>query len=116
MMPRQSIQPTYDSRETGPRYHVTTTVDDRPVAWRQPITDPFVRHTITLGWRDLLKGLLRRRLAVVVIVGADMDLMNDVLELDANALVPSSTRRAGFDRSIHQELASFLPEELGPEA
>jgi hypothetical protein len=116
MMARQSIQPTYDSRETGPRYHVTTTVDDRPVTWRESITDPFVRHTVTLGWRDLLRGVLRRRLTVIVTVGADNDMVDDVLELDANALIPGSTRGAEFQRGIHQAMASFLPEELGPEA
>lgn len=43
---RRSIEPTYDSRETGPRYHVSSTVDGRPVAFMEPIQDPFVNHTI----------------------------------------------------------------------
>lgn len=40
---RESIAPTHDSRETGPRYYVTTQLGDRTIAFRQPIEDPFVR-------------------------------------------------------------------------
>jgi hypothetical protein len=105
MTQRQSIQPTYDSRETGPRYHVTSRINDRTVTFQQSLDDPFVRHTVHLGWRDLLRGLLRRRLAVTVIVGADPELMDDVMELDANTLVPGSTRRDEFNQGINNALA-----------
>lgn len=102
---RESIAPTYDSRETGPRYHVTTRLDDRTIAFQEPIEAPFVRHTVHLGMRDLLHGLLRRRLDVVMIVGGDPDIVNDVLELDDNALVPGSTRHRDFRRGIHHKIA-----------
>jgi hypothetical protein len=97
---RRSIEPTYDSRQTGPRYHVTTRINDRTVAFQRPLDDPFVRHTVHLGWRDLLGGLLRRHLAVTVLVDGDRDVVNDVLELDANALVPNSTRRDAFNFTV----------------
>lgn len=102
---RRSIQPTYDSQETGERYHVTTWLGDHVIEWRKPMPDPFVRHTVRIGWRDLLRGLLRRGLAVTVLVGADLDLMDDVLELDANTLIPNSTRRAEWDAGMNQRLA-----------
>jgi hypothetical protein len=101
---RESIAPTYDSRETGPRYHVTTQLDDRTIEFQKPIDDPFVRHTVHLGWGDLLRGLFRRRLAVIVKVGGDLDIVNDVLELDDNALVPGSTRQRDFQRGIHHKI------------
>lgn len=104
---RQSIQPTYDSQETGPRYWVTSDLNDRVVCWRQPIEDPFVRHTVRVGWRDLVRGLFRGRLTVTVLVGGDADLMNDVLELDANTLIPNSTRRAEWDAGMNQRLVRF---------
>ena len=101
---RQSIAPTYDSRETGPRYRVTTMLGDRTIRFREPVEDPFVRTTVRVGWRDLLRGLLARRLTVTVIVDADPPLMDDVLELDANTLVPNSTRQAEFRGEINAAL------------
>lgn len=108
---RQSIQPTYDSRETGPRYHVTSRVDDRTIVFREPIEDPFVRHTVHLRWPDLLRGLLRRRLSVTVLVDGDPDVMNDVMELDANTLVPDSTRQAEFQAGIHDAMRRMADTE-----
>lgn len=97
---RQSIEPTYDSRKTGPRFHVTSTIDARPVAFMEPIQDPFVNHTIRIGWRDLLRGLFRRGLVVTVVVGGDKGIVDDVLELDADTLVANSTRRDEYNRGI----------------
>lgn len=116
MSDRKSIEPTYDSRVTGPRYYVTSTVDGRPVAWRQKIQDPFVRHTVHVGWRDLLRGLLKRQLTVEVIVGGDKDICDDVLELDANTLVGGSSRRAEFDSGLHNALRRFAKEDEAAEA
>ncbi|MCW2897881.1 MAG: hypothetical protein JWO67_146 [Streptosporangiaceae bacterium] len=97
-MKRQSIEPTYDSRETGPRFHVTTRIGDETIVFQQPIPDPFVRTTVHVGNRwDLLRGLLRGRLTVEVIVSGDYEVVNDVLELDANTLTPNSTRRDEFN-------------------
>lgn len=105
-----SLRATYDSAETGPRYWVTSTIDGRPLTFQQPIADPFVRHTVHLGWRDLLRGLLRRRLTVEVTVGAPGPLMDDVLELDAQSLIPGRTRHEAFHQSMHGRLAAF-PED-----
>lgn len=102
---RQSIEPTYDSRETGPQYWVTSTINDRPVAFREPIDDPFVRHTVHLSTLDLLRGLFRRRLTVEVTVDGTKDRVDDVLELDANTLTPGvNTRRIEFNQQIHDAL------------
>jgi len=105
---RNSIRPTYDSRETGPRFHVTTQVGDRTVGFQRAVDDPFVRHTVTIGWPDLLRGLFHRRLVVTVIIGGDKDIEDDVLELDENTLIPNSTRRAAFDSHINESIGRFI--------
>jgi hypothetical protein len=112
---RQSIEPTYDSAETGPRFHVSTFVDDRPVSFMEPIFDPFVRTTVTLGWRDLFRGLRQRRLTVVVNVGGHPAVCDDVLELDAQTLVPGSSRRDEFDLSLGASLVTFAASDPGPD-
>jgi hypothetical protein len=104
---RQSIEPTYDHQETGDRYHVTSTIDGRSVAWRHPITDPFVRHTVWIGWRDLLRGLLKRRLDVTVLIGGDRDVVEDVMELNGDYLGPNCTRRDEFHVSLNASLETF---------
>lgn len=102
---RLSIPSTYDSRETGPRYHVTTQVGHRRIKFHEAVQDPFVRTTIYIGWRDLLRGLLKGGLTTTVIVGADRDMVDDVLELDANTLTPGcNTRRDEFNASINEHL------------
>ncbi|MGW2544178.1 hypothetical protein ACWC5I_25695 [Kitasatospora sp. NPDC001574] len=65
------------------RYYVTSRVGPRTVASREPLADPFVRHTIVIGWPDLLRGLLRRHLEVTVTVDGDRDVINQVLNLPA---------------------------------
>lgn len=104
MSDRQSVHPTYDSRLTGPAYHVTYRVNGKTIAFREPITDPFISGKVTLGWRDLLCGLLRGQVSVEVIVGGDKDRVDDVLELDANTLVTKSSRRLAFDSQIQRTL------------
>lgn len=118
MSERESINPTYDSRETGARYHVSSRVDDRPVMVMEPVDDPFVRHTVHLGWWDLLRGLLRRRLSVTVIVGGDRDIVEDVLELDNNYLGQGDTSRrrefnTGLNRDMFGPLAARVDREIG---
>jgi len=110
--PRQSIQPTYDSRETGPRYYLSTFVHGRSLDWRKPIDDPFVSTEITIGWPDLLRALLRRRLLVRFQVDADRELVEDVLELDGNYLgLPNCTRRSEFNGQIHAALSDMDGEQ-----
>ena len=105
---KPSVRATYDSRETGPRYWVTTELGDRTIGFRQPQDDPFVNTVVVVGWRDLLAALLfRGRLIVRVVVGGDKDVCDDVLELDENAIVPGRTRRAAFHQSMHGKLAAF---------
>lgn len=97
---RVSIQATYDSRETGSRYHVTTTLNGRALEWEKRIDVPFFAHRVTVGWRDLLRSLLYGRLVVGVHVDADPDVREDVLELDANYLGPNCTRRDEFNAAL----------------
>lgn len=103
---KPSVRATYDSAETGPRYHVTTTIADKVIGtFRSPAPDPFVRAAVTVGSRwDLLRGLLRGRLEVVVTVGADREVMHDVLELDQQTLIAGRTRKAAFDQAMTQHL------------
>lgn len=104
MTVRTSIRPTYDSRQTGPRFHVTTRVNGRTVEFQKRAADPFVRQSVHVGWLGCLHGLLRGRLLVEVIVGGDRDVVNDMLELDANQLVPGSTREAAFRSHVNEAI------------
>jgi hypothetical protein len=108
---RVSIKPTYDSRETGPRYRITTTINGRVLEWEKPIEDPFVRHVAHVGWPDLLRGLLRREVAVEVLIGGDREIVEDVLELDANYLGTNCTRRDEFNTAV---LSGSLADYPGP--
>lgn len=101
-MKRRSIDATYDSRDTGHRFHITTRVGDKTVTFQRPMPDPFVRTIVRVGLWDALRALLRGRpVEVTVIVGADPEVVNDVLELDYNSLIPGSTRRDEWDQHIH---------------
>jgi hypothetical protein len=103
---RQSIEATYDSRDTGDRFHVTSRIGDRTIEFQRGVPDPFVRTTVAVGVWDALRALLRRRpVEVTVIVGGDRDAVNDVMELDYNTLTPGSTRRDEWDRHVHDVLA-----------
>lgn len=103
-----SVKATYDSRETGPRYHVTTRINGRTLTFQEPAPDPFARTTVVVSWRDALRGLLLRgRLVVEVLVGGDRSIVNDVLELDENTLIHGRSRKAAFQQSMHGKLAAF---------
>jgi len=106
-----SITPTYDSRETGPAYWVTTTIDGRPVGFQRPVDDPFGRTTVRVGWRDLLRGLMQRGLTVEVTVGGDPERVNDVLELDSNQLVRGRTRAGEFRQELHRAMSRMVTDE-----
>lgn len=106
---RPSVRSTYDSRETGPRYWVTTAINGRQTEARRMLDDPFVRHTVKvyLGWGDRLRALFGKPQEVTVTVGADKDLMDDVLELDENQLIAGRTRRAAFHSHMNEALGRF---------
>lgn len=110
---RQSIEPTYDHRETGDRFTVETVINGRPLGIT-PTRDPFVNHRVVVGWRDLVVSLLRRRLEVVVIVGGDPEIVDDVMELDADCLTMNSTRRDEWNEQVQSSLSRQrdLPESF----
>lgn len=101
---RDSVRATYDSRKTGPQYHVTYRLDGQVLEWQAPIDDPFGRFTVHVGWRDLLRALLRRRMTVEVLVGGDREVVNDVLELNENALIKGRTREAAFRSHLNEAI------------
>lgn len=106
MTERKTITPTYDGAKTGPRYHVTSSINGHTVTWQYPIEDPFVRHTVYIAWRDRLKSLFMRRFAVQVMVGGDRDIIEDVLELNSDYLGGmTSDRRKAFNRQVNDALA-----------
>lgn len=94
----------------APVYHVTTFVGGRVLgAFRQPIPDPLVRTVVTLCWRDLLRGLLRRGLTVEVNVGTDSATTTLLLELDPDYLGPAgSASRTAWDESVRRSLDSVV--------
>ena len=105
---RASIEPTYDHRQTGDRFHVTVTVNERAVTVQEPHRDPFIHTTVTVGWRDLLHSLLRRRLRVAVTVGGDRGIVEDVSELDADYLgLHNSSRRREWNERVETSLAEL---------
>ena len=101
---RTSITPTYDHRETGDRYAIVTRVGGRLIS-NTPLVDPFVFHRVTIGWRDLARGLLRRRLIVQMQLSGDSEIVEDVLELNADYLGTNCTRRDEFNASLHAALS-----------
>lgn len=112
---RKSIEANYDSRDTGDRFHVTSRVGDRTIGFQRPLPDPFVRTVVSVGIWDCLRSLLRLRpVEVTVIVGGDAEVMNDVLELNYNALLRGSTRRAEWDAHLRDVLTMMGRDE--PEA
>lgn len=54
---------------------------------------------------------MRRSMTVEVLVGGDPDVVNDVLELDGNCLVPASTRRDEFNAGLFESLPACLSDD-----
>jgi hypothetical protein len=100
---RQSIAPTYDHRKTGDRFTVETRINGRRLD-EKTTRDPFVNHTVTVGWLDLIAFALRGR-KVTVIVGGDRQIVDDVMELDADCLTHNSTRRDEWNQQVEGALA-----------
>jgi hypothetical protein len=105
---RNSIRPTYDSRETGPRYHVSVRLNGKTLLFQRPVDDPFVSQKVTITWAGLIRSALRfRPLVAEILVGGDREAVNDVLELDANQLVPGSTRAAAFRSHLNEAIGRY---------
>ncbi len=114
---RISITPTYDECETGKPYTVTTEVNGKSISVRDPISDPFVRTTTVLSWRDVLKAALRwQRVTVTVRVNGNRDRVEDVLELNANYLGNyNCTRRDEFNQRLETSLQAVAVVEEATE-
>ncbi len=69
--------------EPAPGFHVTTRVDGETVTFRRAITDPFIRHTVTVDTWPVpwLPWLLRQRHVVEVIIDADQATMTGVFRV-----------------------------------
>lgn len=64
------------------KYTITTLVNGVRIA-EERIADPFIHTRISIGWRDLLKSLLRyRALYIRVIVHGDPERIQQVLQLN----------------------------------
>lgn len=110
---RQSIQPTYDSRVSGPPYYVWTFLNGKRVG-KQDLQDPFVNTRVSVSWLDLFRGLFRRNFIVEVQVHAhDHQRTEDVMELDANYLSYNSTRRDDWNKELNQSLQDHVTREMG---
>jgi len=85
----------------GP-FNVTTRVGGQVVAWREPVDDPFIRHTVFVGPRDLLRALFRRVLVVEILVDGDREIVDAVLELAGKAkpAVPAACSRGPGSRPM----------------
>jgi hypothetical protein len=115
---RVSIAPTYDHQKTGDRFTVESRLNGQRLTY-EPMPDPFVFHRVVVGWRDLLRGLFRRRVEVEVIVGGDREIVEDVCELDSDYLGrPGSSRRREWDQHLDRRLREFAgsaeSDEKGP--
>jgi hypothetical protein len=105
---RQSIEPTYDSRETGDAYTVETREGDKRID-KIAIADPFVNTTIHIrGWRNAW-AVLRGRYRCSVHVGADDPArIEDIFELnDDYKGQKGSTRRTDWDAQFQRDLSDF---------
>lgn len=111
MKHRQSISPTYDHVEKGDRFTVETRVAGRRVSITR-ITDPFARQRLYIGWRDLLCGLLRRRLVIETIISGDSEIVEDVMELNADYLgTQHSSRRQEWNAGVQRALEDVAAQE-----
>lgn len=104
---RQSIQPTYDKRETGERFTLHAYECDQPCE-SSTLGDPFVTHIVHIrGWRNALKVLFRRY-TYQITVGGDHSIIEDIFELDNDYKGErGSTRRAEWDAQLEGSLHDF---------
>jgi|GEM_PF-3341376 len=105
---RQSIAPTYDSRQTGDAYTVEVREDDKRID-KHAVADPFVNTTIHVrGWRNALAVLLHRYCCSVHVGAVDPARYEDIAELnDDYKGQPGSTRRAEWDAQLQRGLGDF---------
>lgn len=64
------------------RYNITSRINNKTIRFQEPLDDPFVNHRIIIGWRMLLRAIFHGELLVTVIIGADRETINAVLDLN----------------------------------
>jgi hypothetical protein len=102
--------PVFDSRTDELPYHMTTYVDGEVITFRQPMPDPFHNTTVHIKpkWRTRLRLFFGGETVVEVSVGGSHDIVEAVLELDANYRGETgSVRRAEADAELHQALGEL---------
>lgn len=92
-----------------PHFDITTKVNGKVIGeFRRPMPDPFHRTEVTVGWRDLLRTVVRRRALVLeVSVGADSRTMENVLALNPDHLgYPGTPSRKAWEASLNEGLST----------
>lgn len=69
-------------KEVAVKYDISTFVGGKTIEFMKDIPDPFVRHVIYIGWKDLLRGLWRRGLEVQITVSGDKEAIQKVMRND----------------------------------
>lgn len=92
-------------------YTITVYVNDKPVTFNEPLTDPFHNTRVHIAWRDLVRMLLRGHGEVTVSVSGDRDIVERVLELDPDYLgPPGSPSRTAWNAQLQGALHAFASE------
>lgn len=98
------------------RYHITVAVAGRNLDFMKPMPDPFHSTTVTIGRRDLIRGLIRGHVEVWVSVGADHDLMEAVGELDPDYLGDANSKsRKRWNKTLEAHLSDFAARDQAAE-
>lgn len=63
-------------------YDHTIRINNRTLVFQEPIEDPFINATVSIGWWDRVKSLFSKKFEVTVIVGADRDTIRRIMNLD----------------------------------
>lgn len=69
-------------KEVAVKYNISTFVGGKTIEFMKDIPDPFVRHIIHIGWKDLLWGIWKRGLEVQITVNGDEEAIRKVMRND----------------------------------
>lgn len=98
-------KPVFDSRTDGFQYRVVTRLNGRQV-YDADVDCPLLRTTLAIGWRDLLRCLLRGRVEVETLISTDNhELAETILALDGNWFTPK--RRHRWEKELNAQLGEW---------